>query len=336
MRTQVMAENSTKTANLADAHPNKFGSESQSAQEYHRAAWYESRSAREQKNTKSGIVKRRSKMRAKTFNFLFGVAAKLVKAIGLHDHLANRAAKLVLTELDFHFHDLPPAFDGYRILHISDPHFDSLPQLEEAMLAALDGRSVDIAVVTGDIADQFNGPWKTFLPPMRRLISEIAPADGFYAVLGNHDSWRMVAPLEAQGVTMLINETAIIDKKGNCISLTGVDDPSNYYSPEADRALWTAPAGFKIALVHSAELADIACRAGHALYLAGHSHGGQISLPGGVPVMTGMQRLRKFSRGVWRHGGMAGYTSTGVGVSGMPYRLFANGEIALLTLRRKP
>jgi hypothetical protein len=97
MRTQVMAENSTKTANLADAHPNKFGSESQSAQEYHRAAWYESRSAREQKNIKSGIVKRRSKMRAKTFNFLFGVAAKLVKAIGLHDHLANRAAKLVLT-----------------------------------------------------------------------------------------------------------------------------------------------------------------------------------------------------------------------------------------------
>ena len=336
MRTQVMAENSTKTANLADAHPNKFGSESQSAQEYHRAAWYESRSAREQKNTKSGIVKRRSKLRAKIRNFLFGVGAKIVKAIGLHDHLANRAAKLVLTELDFHFHDLPPAFDGYRILHISDPHFDSLPQLEEAMLAALDGRSVDIAVVTGDIADQFNGPWKTFLPPMRRLISEIAPADGFYAVLGNHDSWRMVAPLEALGVTMLINETAIIDKKGNCISLTGVDDPSNYYSPEADRALWTAPAGFKIALVHSAELADIACRAGHALYLAGHSHGGQISLPGGLPVMTGMQRLRKFSRGVWRHGGMAGYTSTGVGVSGMPYRLFANGEIALLTLRRKP
>jgi predicted MPP superfamily phosphohydrolase len=52
--------------------------------------------------------------------------------------------------------------------------------------------------------------------------------------------------------------------------------------------------------------------------------------------MTGMQRLRKFSRGAWRHGGMDGYTSTGAGVSGMPYRLFAKGEIALLTLRRKP
>ena len=229
MRAQVMAEYSTKTADLPDALPDDFGSEPQSAQEIHRAAWFVSRAAREQKNTKLGVVKRRSKLRAKIRNFLFGVGAKIVKAIGLHDLLANRAAKLVLTKLDFHFHDLPPAFDGYRILHISDPHFDSLPQLEEAMLVALDGRSVDLAVVTGDIADQFNGPWKTFLPPMRRLISEIAPADGFYAELGNHDSWRMVAPLEALGVTMLINETAIIDNEGSCISLTGVDAPSNFY-----------------------------------------------------------------------------------------------------------
>ena len=96
--------------------------------------------APEQGRIRLGVKTERAMKSLDTFRFTSldksAIGGRL-KALGMSHTsflgLANRAAKLVLTELDFHFHDLPPAFDGYRILHISDPHFDSLPQLEEAI-----------------------------------------------------------------------------------------------------------------------------------------------------------------------------------------------------------
>jgi hypothetical protein len=91
---------------------------------------------------------------------------------------------------------------------------------------------------------------------------------------------------------------------------------------------------FRIALVHSAEVADYAHEAGYALYLCGHTHGGQICLPGGRPLVTHLKRCRHAARGLWREGSMAGYTSCGLGVSGPPIRFNCRGEAALITLRR--
>ncbi len=107
-----------------------------------------------------------------------------------------------------------------------------------------------------------------------------------------------------------------------------------YYTQATARALRAAPAGFRIALVHSAELADVAAAAGFSLYRAGHTHGGQVCLPGGRPILTHMSRLRGYASGLWRCGAMAGYTSTGVGVSSVPVRFNTRGEAVLITLRR--
>ena len=189
-----MTEYFTNSSRLPNIQSKEIGPEPQPTQEMRRADWLESRAVMEQYKPKSGVVKRYSKFRFKVINFLFRIIVNTFKVLGLHDRLIARAAKLNLTELDFHLNNLPTAFDGYRILHISDPHFESLPRLEDSILAVLGGRSVDVAVLTGDITNQFNCSWKTFLPPMHRLISEIEPVDGFFAVLGNHDSWRMVAP----------------------------------------------------------------------------------------------------------------------------------------------
>jgi predicted MPP superfamily phosphohydrolase len=86
-------------------------------------------------------------------------------------------------------------------------------------------------------------------------------------------------------------------------------------------------------LVHSPEAALLAAEAGFALYLCGHTHGGQICLPGGIPVITNIQYRRRFASGPWRCGEMIGYTSRGLGTSGLPVRFFSRGEIALITLR---
>ena len=91
----------------------------------------------------------------------------------------------------------------------------------------------------------------------------------------------------------------------------------HYFFTEAARsALAETPRGFKIAPIHSPELVEVAADHGYQLYLSGHTHGGQVCLPGGRPVITRLGRhRRRYARGQWRHGRMQGYTSTGVGVS---------------------
>jgi predicted MPP superfamily phosphohydrolase len=119
------------------------------------------------------------------------------------------------------------------------------------------------------------------------------------------------------------------------IYVTGTDDVHYYYTDAAPAALESAPDGFKIALIHSAELAGAAAKAGFSLYLTGHTHGGQISLPGGVPIITHLALYRRFASGLWRLASMTGYTSTGLGVSGLPVRFNTRGEAVLITLRRR-
>ena len=92
--------------------------------------------------------------------------------------------------------------------------------------------------------------------------------------------------------------------------------------------------GINIALVHSPELVHQAAEAGASLYLTGHTHGGQISLPGGRPILTNLATGQRFASGQWRCGSMLGYTSPGVGVSGLPVRFNTRGEVTVITLTR--
>ncbi len=133
---------------------------------------------------------------------------------------------------------------------------------------------------------------------------------------------------------MLVNESAILRRSDDAIVLTGLDDVHYFYTERARAALAAAPAGFRIALVHSPEAAGEAARAGFDFYLAGHTHGGQIALPGGRPLLTNLHRHRAYAAGPWRCGAMAGYTSRGIGVSLVPVRFNTRGEVTLITLRR--
>jgi len=266
----------------------------------------------------------------KTLIELFGIS---LRAFGLYERGLRNAMDVRLNRLDLWFEKLPEEFDGFRLLQLSDLHVDFLPETLQAAVDLTAGVEADICVLTGDFRRRVKGPFDDILPAMEKLASRISTSQGTYAVLGNHDSADMVEPFEALGIKVLINETHTILRGGARLHLTGTDDVHYYYTDAARQALAGAPEGFKIALIHSPELVDAAAENEFQLYLAGHTHGGQVCLPGGWPIITHANCHRRFTRGLWRHGDMRGYTSTGVGVSGLPVRFNTRGEVVLITLR---
>ncbi len=144
----------------------------------------------------------------------------------------------------------------------------------------------------------------------------------------------MAEELERIGFDVLINRSLEIRRAGDRIRLTGLDDVHSFYTARAHAALGEADGACAVALVHSAELADHAADAGYSLYLSGHTHAGQIALPGGRPVVAQLSRCKHAAAGLWRQGAMIGHTSSGLGVSRPPVRFNTRGEVALLTLRR--
>ena len=251
----------------------------------------------------------------------------------LHRYLKNRTKNIRIMPRELSFPDLPAAFDGYHIIHLSDMHFGELDGIEDKIAEHLAGRTVDAVLITGDFVDDFKSTPDAIAAPMKKVLSAINTRDGVFAVLGNHDSCRDVAALEALGIRVLVNESHILSRGEDRLVLTGTDDPSHFFEDAQAQALMSAPPGFRVAMVHSAELADYAENSGFSLYLSGHTHGGQVCLPGGRPILVDLKRFRDFGQGMWSLGNMQGITSHGAGASVIPYRLNCPGEIGDLLLR---
>lgn len=301
-----------------------------------RAGWRRVRQALEARGGRSSVGGGRRIRLWGLFDRLVRVFGLGLRLTGLYRRGVRNALDIRLTELEFHFPDLPTAFDGYRIAHLTDPHLDGLPGITEAALRVACRVEADLCVFTGDYRMRTSGPFEQVLPGLEALRDAIGAPDGALVTFGNHDCMAMVEPLEAMGMQVLVNQGIEIARNGESITLTGLDDVHWFYSDAAAAALRDAPGRFKIALVHSAEVADLAADAGYALYLAGHTHAGQICLPGGRVLFSHMVRLREYARGVWRRGAMQGYTSSGIGVSSLPVRFNTRGEIAVISLRRTP
>lgn len=269
------------------------------------------------------------------FDSLVHVAGLGLRVVGLYSRGFANALDVRVHEMEVRFSNLPPAFDGYRIMQLTDLHVDHVPGTTVAAIRQAGNTSVDLCLLTGDYRHAFKGPFEQILGPLQSLVESVNAPDGVYAVLGNHDCAAMVESLENLGMRVLLNESVLITRNTDHIVLTGLDDVHYFYTEAALGALDRSPPGFKIALVHSAEVADLAAKAGYALYVGGHTHGGQICLPGGRPVFTHLHRCRGFAAGRWSCGPMQGYTSNGTGVSAIPMRFNCPPEVAVITLRRE-
>jgi uncharacterized protein len=261
-------------------------------------------------------------------------ADAIMRLSGLHRRGVSNARDIRLTERTLVLPTLPEAFDGLTVLHLTDLHLDMMPGIEEQILSMLGNRSFDLVLLGGDYRGEVHGPTRPCLEAMERLVNGLRSRLGMYGVLGNHDDVHMAAPIEKMGVRLLINEHIVLHRDRQQITLVGTDDVHYYYTDQAVHALETAPDGFTLGLIHSPELAIEAERFGVNLYLCGHTHGGQVALPGGYPIITHLQRCRQYYRGLWYRGAMTGMTNLGAGCSGIPVRFNTRGEIVALTLTR--
>ncbi len=270
------------------------------------------------------------------FERLLSVFRVLLRLTGLYGKGLAQAKDIQVVERELFFAELPSAFDGFRILHLSDLHIDAIPGLEEILLKKIQPLTFDLCVITGDFRMDTTGTFRQIVPAMDRLLASVRPEYGVLAVLGNHDTYRMVDVLETAGLRFLVNETVRLEKENRQICITGIDDTFYFYTDSALQALEKDSSDFSIVLAHTSELSDVAAANGYKLYLCGHTHGGQICLPGGIPVISHQKGKRERIRGLWYHNGLTGYTSPGAGVSGIPLRFHCPPEITLFQLKRNP
>jgi predicted MPP superfamily phosphohydrolase len=254
-------------------------------------------------------------------------------ATGLYHRGQRNALAIELRENDVPIAGLSERFDGFTILQLSDLHSDISAGFTDALLHRIEPLRYDLCVLTGDYRARTYGDFEPALTELRRLRPHLRGQ--VYAVLGNHDSIRMVRPMEVMGYHMLLNEWERIENGSDAIYLSGIDDAHFYRTHNFHRAAGGIPLqAVSILLSHTPEVYRLAAHAGFDLMLSGHTHGGQICLPGGVAVMTDSDTRRRYARGPWRYHNMAGYTSTGAGTSILAVRLNCPPEVVLHRLRR--
>jgi uncharacterized protein len=161
------------------------------------------------------------------------IVRSALKLAGLYNRARRNADKIVVRHSMVSCERLPPAFDNYTILHISDLHVDLSEGAMQHLVSLVGDLQYDICVLTGDYRGKIHGPFEKSLQGLSRLRAELR--EPIYGVLGNHDSIRMSPAMEAMGIRMLFNECETIVRGGGRIYLAGVDDPHFYRADDMEK-----------------------------------------------------------------------------------------------------
>jgi len=251
-----------------------------------------------------------------------------------------------LVRIEIPLSRLPAAFDGFTIAQLSDFHYDEHFSIVpiRAAVEIVNQLQADLVVLTGDFITVPMFP--SYTHGRRRAISTAGPCAsllaglrsrlGILAVLGNHDAdagaKAVTEALEAHGISVLRNRSLPLERGKARFWVAGVDDIMDG-DPDVDLTLrGIPPEEAVVALVHEPDFARQLMRYPVDLQLSGHSHGGQIWLPGiGAPWLP--ELARKYPRGLYRVGALTLYTNIGLGTIRLPIRLNCPPEITLFTLR---
>lgn len=255
-----------------------------------------------------------------------------LRLVGLYRRGVRNTLDIRVREHEARVKGLPPVFEGFTLLQLSDIHADIHPPAVQAMVRTVRGLEYDACVLTGDYRAQTHGPVEAALQGMGTLTSALRQP--IYGVLGNHDSITMLPALERMGIRMLVNEHAAIEREGQRFYLVGIDDAHYFRADNIEKAVQGIPSqAASILLSHTPEIYRQAAHADFGLMLCGHTHGGQICLPGGIPITLDAKCPRAMGAGPWTHANMQGYTSAGAGTSIVNVRLNCPPEVTLHRLR---
>lgn len=281
----------------------------------------------------------------------FGVASMagraaiaLVAIVFLVFALAGFAGsrRLVVTRLAVTIPSLPPALEGLRIAQICDTHIG--PHISQRHLArvaaAVREARADAIAVAGDLIDDYARDVDLYAAAFGDLTAPL----GVYVIAGNHEvyaGWNEVRPrLEALAVTLLVNDGRVVEHNGAPLAIVGTGDPAAGHraapglpAPDLEAAMSSVPAGlFTIVLAHNPALWPPLAAAGVPLTLSGHTHWGQFSLLGAGWSLA--NPFLSLAMGAYRRGDSLLYVHPGTGYWGVPFRVGARAEVAILTLRQ--
>lgn len=249
-----------------------------------------------------------------------------------------------LVNLDLVHPSLPPGLEGLRIAYITDLHVANFygHELAEAAVRLANRSGAHLALLGGDLIHDWASSDE--LLATAKAFARLEAPLGRFGVLGNHDVWageggdKVERVMADAGVPILRNAGQLIQWNGEKLWLAGVDDCWVGH-PDLKVAMREKPAGVPtLLLAHEPDWADQAVQEGgdSLLYqLSGHSHGGQIRLPGIGPVAL-PSGGRKYPMGLYNIGerGMQLYTSRGIGFTTAPVRFRCPQELTVVTLKR--
>jgi len=264
-------------------------------------------------------------------SFLFSILLKyFLKSIGLYNKGRSNTIKYDFEHVRIAIPNLAEEFSGFRILQLSDLHADGLVDSGISLFSFLSKIECDLCVVTGDFRFLTYDNYDRALEITEFLLRAVQAPYGMWGILGNHDFVEFVPRLERAGLRMLLNESTQIEKDGARLCLAGVDDAHLYNCHDFERAL-QGKSGKQpcIVLSHTPEVYRQAKRAVVDYLICGHTHGGQICLPGGFSLITNSNCPKKITSGLWSCGRMQGYTSRGTGSSGLAVRFCCRPEVTL-------
>ena len=244
----------------------------------------------------------------------------------------NQCFEVEFTEKTLVLPQIPAAWDGLTILHLTDLHFCGTP--DRAFYAYVMDRCMkqgapDLVALTGDIVDS-DWHYRWVVPILGRLRWNI----GAFAILGNHDAWRDVSLIRRRirkvGMTMLGNRWQTLDVRGEPMIVVGNEMP--WFTPMPD--LSKCPdTGFRLLLSHTPDHIKWARRNKIDLMLAGHVHGGQIRLPVLGSVFVPSRYSRMYDCGMFFESPTVMHV--GKGLAGQhPLRFFCRPEVTRIILKK--
>lgn len=244
---------------------------------------------------------------------------------------------LVVEPVTVQLDRLPSAFDGLTIAHISDLHFGGWMNAERmaTVVKRINALNPDVVAITGDFVTRIT---PQMAHEMAQTLGQLCAPEGVFGVFGNHDHWtnaqRVGDALAAGGVRVLVNESVTLHRDGAVLVIAGLDDIWENRQ-DLNAALRDSPPGAAVVLlVHEPDYAHTVAEDGRVgLQLSGHTHGGQIRLPG-IGALVLPQLGRDFDQGLFRlEGGLQVYVTRGVGMLSPAVRFLCPPEITLITLK---
>jgi uncharacterized protein len=219
-----------------------------------------------------------------------------------------------------------------KILHVTDLHLEEMGRPEERLLAVAQAEKPDLVLLTGDYVNS-----REAVSLLVRLLRGLSAPLGVYGVEGHHDhKYRIAQAFEEAGATLLRDEFVMLSGRGRGVVVAGLSmHPSR---PLADILRTAPPDAYRIVLGHSPETAERLLPGQAALYLCGHTHGGQIRVPALGPLLPAWRSPAAFGPGETGIDGGRVIVNRGLGMSGGPLpraRLFSRPEIRVIEIGPK-